>query len=47
MDLEPVVWFAYETGKRLAAAAQEVAPDIWWTNFAANFGRVRAVHPDS
>lgn len=28
-----------ETGKRLAAAAQEVSPDAWWADFAANFGK--------
>jgi putative hydrolase of HD superfamily len=28
-----------ETGKRLAAAAQEVAPGAWWAEFAANFGQ--------
>jgi putative hydrolase of HD superfamily len=28
-----------ETGKRLAAAAQDVAPDAWWAEFAANFGK--------
>jgi putative hydrolase of HD superfamily len=27
-----------ETGKRLAAAAQEVSPEAWWADFAANFG---------
>lgn len=28
-----------ETGKRLAAAAQEVPPSAWWAEFAANFGK--------
>lgn len=28
-----------ETGKRLAVAAQEVAPGEWWANFAANFAK--------
>jgi putative hydrolase of HD superfamily len=28
-----------ETGKRLAAAAQELGPDVWWTEFAARFGQ--------
>jgi putative hydrolases of HD superfamily len=28
-----------ETGKRLAAAAQELPPDAWWAEFAANFGK--------
>jgi putative hydrolase of HD superfamily len=28
-----------ETGKRLAAAAQEVSPGAWWSDFAANFGK--------
>ena len=28
-----------ETGKRVAAAAQEVAPGAWWAEFAANFGQ--------
>lgn len=28
-----------ETGKRLAAAAQEVSPNAWWDDFAANFGK--------
>jgi len=27
-----------ETGKRLAAAAQEISPGEWWADFAANFG---------
>ncbi|WP_291417451.1 HD family hydrolase [Actinophytocola sp.] len=27
------------TGQALAAAAQEVDPGTWWTEFAANFGR--------
>lgn len=30
-----------ETGKRLAAAAQEVSPGAWWAEFAANFGKKR------
>jgi 5'-deoxynucleotidase YfbR-like HD superfamily hydrolase len=30
-----------ETGKRLAAAAQEVPPGAWWAEFAANFGQQR------
>jgi putative hydrolase of HD superfamily len=30
-----------ETGKRLAAAAQEVSPGAWWAEFAANFGKLR------
>lgn len=28
-----------ETGKRLAAAAQELSPGAWWAEFAANFGK--------
>lgn len=28
-----------ETGKRLARAAQEVSPSVWWDNFAATFGK--------
>lgn len=28
-----------ETGKQLAAAAQEVSPGAWWAEFAANFGK--------
>ncbi|MGH7483350.1 MAG: HD domain-containing protein [Longimicrobiales bacterium] len=28
-----------ETGKRLAAAAQEVSPAAWWTDLAANIGK--------
>ena len=28
-----------ETGKRLAAAAQELGPEIWWAEFAARFGQ--------
>jgi putative hydrolase of HD superfamily len=28
-----------ETGKQLAAVAQEVSPAAWWTDFAANFGK--------
>jgi putative hydrolase of HD superfamily len=31
-----------ETGKRLAAAAQEISPGAWWAEFAANFGNQRA-----
>jgi hypothetical protein len=34
------------TGKRLAAVAQEMSPDAWWTNFAATFGQVIATHPE-
>lgn len=30
-----------ETGKRLAAAAQELEPDAWWAEFAARFGQMR------
>lgn len=35
-----------ETGKRLAATAQELSPAVWWEHFAATFGRNIAVHPD-
>jgi putative hydrolase of HD superfamily len=28
-----------ETGKRLAAAAQELHPGSWWAEFAANFDK--------
>jgi putative hydrolase of HD superfamily len=28
-----------ETGKRLAAAAQELSPGAWWAEFAANFDK--------
>ncbi|GAA0911059.1 HD domain-containing protein [Pseudonocardia zijingensis] len=28
-----------ETGKRLAAAAQDISPEIWWAEFAANFAK--------
>lgn len=28
-----------ETGKRLAHAALETSPSVWWDNFAASFGR--------
>lgn len=35
-----------ETGKRLAATAQELSPDAWWADFAATFGQNIAVHPD-
>lgn len=34
-----------ETGKRLAAAAQEVSPGAWWADFAANFGKHPATPP--
>lgn len=30
-----------ETGKRLAIAAQEVSPGVWWAEFAARFGQKR------
>lgn len=33
-----------ETGKRLAAAAQELSPGAWWGEFAANFGDALAPH---
>lgn len=36
-----------ETGKRLAAAAQELSPDAWWTEFAARFGQKRTGTPPS
>lgn len=35
-----------ETAKKLAAAAQELSPNAWWTDFAASFGQVVAQHPD-
>jgi putative hydrolases of HD superfamily len=34
-----------ETGKRLAAAAQELPPGAWWAEFAANFGK-NSRHPE-
>lgn len=33
---------ATETGKRLAAAAQELGPEAWWADFAARFGQPNA-----
>jgi putative hydrolase of HD superfamily len=32
-----------ETGKRLAAAAQELGPEVWWAEFAASYGRSSAM----
>ncbi|MFJ5984411.1 HD family hydrolase [Lentzea sp. NPDC092896] len=31
-----------ETGKRLAAAAQEVPPNVWWEQFAKSYGAPKA-----
>jgi hypothetical protein len=28
-----------ETGKRLAVAAQNVRPDVWWAEFAARYNQ--------
>ena len=44
MQLQPLVdtmvdSVVTETGKRLARAAQEVSPSVWWDNFAATFGK--------
>lgn len=35
-----------ETGKRLAATAQELSPAAWWAHFAETFGQNVAVHPE-